>query len=107
MEAEESAYFELEDIKEIHAANLKLSGGNPFCILLDTSKGHFSVSPEGNNILASIEYARTRRAAALVVKNLATKMAGYFFIRFNKPPTPTRVFSSGEEAIIWLKTFTE
>jgi len=107
MEAAENEFFELEDIKEIHEANLKLSNGKPFCVLLDTSKGHFSVSPKANELLASTEYAKTRRATAMVVNSLATKMAAYFFIRFNKPPTPTRVFTQAEEALKWLKTFAE
>lgn len=103
MEAYENEFFEEDDIKEIRRANLELSDNKPFFVLLDTSTGYFNVSPEGNTLLASKEYAQLRKATAIIAKSFATKLAGNFFIRFNKPPTPTRLFTDEAEAIKWLK----
>jgi hypothetical protein len=33
---------------------------------------------------------------------MATRIAGNFYIRFNKPPKPTRIFTNPEDAKSWL-----
>ncbi len=105
MEVTEGVFIEIAEIKEVHKTNLELSGGKPFCVLLDTSNGYFSVSPAGNKLLASPEYAMKRIATAIIVKNLATRLMGNFFILFNKPPSPTSLFTTEEDAMIWLRKF--
>lgn len=95
-------YVEAEDVEEIRAANLQLSGGKPFCILLDISRGHAPSSPEANKLMASKEFAHNRIAIGIVARSLAAKLLSNFFIRFNKPLTPTRVFTSEEDAVEWL-----
>ncbi len=103
MEVPEYEFLEVEDILEVRKANLTLSENKPFCVLLDTRRGYFNVSKEANKLLAGKEYAEKRMAAALLSQSLATKLASNFFINFSKPITPTRVFSTEEEAINWLK----
>jgi hypothetical protein len=98
-------YVEVEDVEEIRKTNLELSGGGPFMILLDTSKGHAPSSPEANKLMASKEYAGERKAIAIVARSLAAKLLSNFFIRFNKPYTPTRVFTDEAAALDWLKGF--
>jgi len=105
MEVGENEFLEVEDIKAVRKANLELSDGKPFCVLLDTGKGYFNTSPDAFKLLASEEYTEKRMGTAIIAKSLATKIAGNFFIRFNKPPTPTRLFSSEKEAMKWLRTF--
>jgi hypothetical protein len=104
MEVEMGEYFEEEDIRQIREINLRLSEGKRFCVLLDTSKGYFNITPEANKLLASKEYAELRMATAIVARSLATRIAGNFFIRVNRPPTPTRLFSTEEDAVKWLKS---
>lgn len=104
MEVETMEMLEVADVAPIRNANLALSGGKPFCVLLDTSKGYFNVTPEANRLLASKEYAGTRIATALVVKSLATRLAGNFFMRL-RPGSPTRLFHYESDALAWLKTF--
>lgn len=43
-------------------------------------------------------------ADAYVVTNLAQKILGNFYVGFNKPLIPTRVFDDVEKATEWLKT---
>jgi hypothetical protein len=105
IEVGENEFIEVAEVEKIHQANLELSNSRPFCVLLDTSKGHFNVSPAANKLLASAEYGNTRMAAAIIVKTLATKLAGNFFITFNKPSTPTRLFTNEEDALEWLRKF--
>jgi hypothetical protein len=101
----EDSTLEMEDIVLMRKINLELSHGMPFSILLDASKGYFSTSKEGNHLLASDEYVRSRKATAIVVKSLAARLAGNFFKKLNEPSCPTRLFNSEEDAIIWLRAF--
>ena len=43
-------------------------------------------------------------ADALVVESLPHRMVGNFYIKFNKPSRPTKVFSNRQEAIKWLRS---
>ncbi|NQX98298.1 MAG: STAS/SEC14 domain-containing protein, partial [Flavobacteriales bacterium] len=43
--------------------------------------------------------------AILAGKSLAAILVGNFFIRFNKPVTPTKIFKREEKALEWLATF--
>jgi hypothetical protein len=107
MEVTEGEFVEVGTIEKVHKINLELSNGKPFCILLDTSAGYFNISPQANELLASPAYALKRIATAIIVKTLATRLMGNFFIRFNKPPTPTRLFKTEEEAMTWLLRYKE
>ena len=44
-------------------------------------------------------------AEAFVMRWLPMKLIGNFYLNFNKPPRPTRIFSDRDEAVEWLKTF--
>ncbi|MCC6600101.1 MAG: hypothetical protein IT223_05455 [Crocinitomicaceae bacterium] len=44
-----------------------------------------------------------RMAEAFVVDNLANKIIADFYIRFNRPDNPTRVFSDVKKALDWLE----
>lgn len=104
MEVEIQEFLEADDIREVRKANLELSEGKSFCVLLDASKGYFNVSPEANKLLVSKEYTQTRKAAAFLVRSLATRLAGNFFMRL-KPGSQTRLFANEEDALHWLKKF--
>lgn len=45
-----------------------------------------------------------RSAAAMIANSLANKLIMQFFIQFNKPPYPYRVFEKEDEAELWLKS---
>lgn len=105
IESFDGEYVEVEDVEEMRRANVELSSSGPYMILLDTSKGHAPASPEANKLMASKEFAGNRKAIAIIAKTLAGKIVSNFFIRFNKPFTPTRVFTNEEDALAWLKTF--
>jgi hypothetical protein len=94
----------LDDAKEIVDATDKLGGGKKYPLLItagnftlvDTEVRYFAASPEANRFTV---------ASGIVVNNLAQKLLGNAYIKFNKPPTPTRLFTKDEEAVKWLKTF--
>jgi len=51
---------------------------------------------------ASIEENKYTIADAFVVKNTSDRMIGDFYMQFNKPCKPTKIFDDREEAIKWL-----
>jgi hypothetical protein len=55
----------------------------------------WSADPSGNKYTL---------ADAIVVTNLGQKMMADFYVRFNKPPKPTKVFSSFEKAVQWIQS---
>jgi hypothetical protein len=62
-----------------------------------------NVSPEARELAANKELSKNRTSLAFVTDSLAHKLVVNFFIKFNRPSTPTKLFTDEEEAIRWLK----
>jgi len=105
IQVEPDSFLDVDDILAMRKVNLELSGGERFSVLLDTTAGYFGNSPEAIRMLASEEYLLSRKATAIVVKSLAARLAGNFFKKLNTPKCPTRLFTSEEDAIKWLRKF--
>jgi hypothetical protein len=102
---QEDSILDLEDVLEMRRENLKLVGGKKFCVLLDTRPGYFTTSPEAIKMMASKEYQKTRKATAIIVHSLATRIVGNFFKSLHATESPTRLFNKEEDALLWLRTF--
>jgi len=63
-----------------------------------------SLSKEARDNAIKIEDQSMLAASAVVVDNLAYKLIANFYLNFNKPKRPYKVFSKEEDAIAWLKT---
>lgn len=63
-----------------------------------------SLSKEARDNAVKIEDQSMLGASAVVVDTLAYKLIANFYLKFNKPKRPYRVFSKEEEAIKWLKS---
>lgn len=98
----EGAEIEVEDVREMRSVYLKFSGERSFAILLDATH-NFTTSDEARVLLASKEFTEKRVAAAFVTTTLASKIVGNFFIKFNKPASPTKLFTEEAPAFEWLK----
>lgn len=61
-----------------------------------------TITEEAKKYSASEESQIYTKANAIVINSFAAKLGANFFIKFNKPTRPTRVFNSVEEAIEWL-----
>jgi hypothetical protein len=44
-------------------------------------------------------------AEAYIITNFAHKLLGNFYLKFNNPGRPTRLFGTEEEAYLWLRKF--
>lgn len=63
------------------------------------------ISRDARIFLASKEVTDLNSAMAILVEDLNSTLTANFFIKFNKPACPTKMFNSKVEAIKWLETF--
>ncbi len=94
------AGIDLTDAELIHETLTSLAQGNKYCILLD-AQHQFTTTPESRAFVA--KKVSGRIAFAIVTKSIANRLVGNFFIQFNKPVSPTRLFADEDAAIQWLK----
>ena len=64
-----------------------------------------SVDYDAQQFVSNDGPAALTTALAVVVKSAFTRAMGEMFMMFHKPPYPTRMFRSKEDALEWLKTF--
>jgi hypothetical protein len=95
-------YIEPEDVMEMRTIFSKIADGSKFTVLLDATNT-FQVDPKARAIIAGKEFSEQRIGAAFVVTSLASRLIGNFFIRFNRPASPTKLFSNQQDALEWLR----
>ena len=61
------------------------------------------VTKEARDNAILIEESSPCKAMAIVVDNVAYAMIGNFYLKFNKPKRPYRVFKNRRDALEWLK----
>ena len=94
----------LAEAKEHIAAVVKVSRGNKYPVLVDCRKLK-SITREAREYYAGKETANAVSAMAVLMGSPVSRTLGNFFMRLNKPISPTRLFTSETEAIKWLKGF--
>ena len=92
------------DIKEANEAIKKLGGGRAFCNLI-TLASNTNYDKTAREYAASEESNMYTIADAMVTSNFAVKLMFNFYINFNKPIKPTKLFLTEESAIKWLRKF--
>jgi hypothetical protein len=94
----------LKDGESIVKGFREIGGGRKFLLLfiagLDTSATtearYYASSPEANQYTI---------ASAFVVTSIPQKVLGNAYITFNKPGTPTKIFTDYDDAVKWLYSF--
>jgi hypothetical protein len=97
----EGADVSLEDARENLAATARLTAGHRALALIDLRPVR-TQSPEARALFAGPEAAKVSQAVALLIGSPLSRVLGNFYLRFNRPETPTRLFSSEAEALGWL-----
>lgn len=94
-----------EEALEIASIIETLCQDQPHCILTDTCGVEGQVEPLAREILSShAGFSKVRKAEAFVVESLANRLIAGFYIQFNRPKNPTRIFNNFENALNWLRT---
>ena len=100
------AEVSLEDARETMSAYKKLNQGKRLPLLIDT-KTMRSLSRDARQYYASEEAAACASAAAIIVGTPVSKVLGNFYIGLSNPHLPSRLFSSEDQALEWLRGFVE
>lgn len=97
----------LEDAREVVAAHVALADGTASPVLADLRGITIGADREARTYYSSSEGAYLKSAMAMVVDSPVQRMLGNIFLRFNKPPYPTRLLAGPDEAVEWLAQFAE
>ena len=94
--------IDVEDIEAMHESIMQLSKGEEYRLLVNATEP-FSMSAEARATIAGNRFATNRVAIAFVTRAMANILLGNFFIKINKPITPTKLFASEDAAFKWLQ----
>lgn len=89
-----------DEITELLAAQLELTPSMA-CVLVDT-RGTVAMTREAQQRTADNAVNALTAATALLVDSPVSTLLGNFFIRFAKPPYPTRLFRQEDKAREWV-----
>lgn len=64
-----------------------------------------TITREARDNATSLEDKSPCMASAVIVNNLAYKLIANFYLQFNKPKRPYKVFTAIEDGELWLKQF--
>ena len=95
--------IELRDAKEMITACEKLAGGDDFVAMLD---GGVSLDIGEDAMLYCAKYKNDQwKAFAIIVRTISERIFANYYLKFKRPARPTKVFTSTDKAIDWLKEY--
>jgi len=99
----EDADVQLENAQENLRIRKEFQQEEKVKVLSDVSLV-WNVSKEARAFFASKQVTDLNIAMAMITNSLTSKILANFFMKFNKPAAPTKMFNSKEKAIAWLAT---
>ena len=103
LEIHENEVIEANDIHLIYKGYDRLIGDKEYVVAVYANP--FSSISDEEQKIASIQYAsEKRKKVALISDSVAHVMIVRFFITWNKPKTPIKIFKSEEKAFRWLES---
>ena len=78
--------------------------GNKLMPFIFMAAENVSITKEARDNATKIEDISMIGSSAVIVTTLPYKLIANFYLRFNKPKRPFKVFSNEEDAVKWLKT---
>ena len=103
LEIHQNQVIEADDIHLIYQGYEKLIGENEYVVAV-YGNNFSSISAEAREIAASKYASKKRKKVALISNNLDNILIVKFFINWNKPQTPIKIFKSEESAYEWLES---
>jgi hypothetical protein len=102
VDVHESAYLNVDDIREIQKYKADLVKDELYCVLFVCP--HFGdLTKESREYLAMPETNQNAVAKAIITPNIGTRMLTDFFISVNKPPVIHKAFSDIPAAYKWMR----
>lgn len=93
----------VDDVKIIVRAAHELANYKKHIILILAGSNSIPTD-DARAYLASIDCNPLAIAEAYVITSLAQKIIGNFYLNFNKPVIPTKIFNYEDEAVKWLNS---
>lgn len=104
MTTADNAYFTIKEAKEYVVAMNQITNGIPR-LVLKIPGNHASIDTETRKFMATHEALHFSIAEAVIVRSLAQRLIGNFYLKFDKPLVPVKLFDQIDSAEKWLKEF--
>lgn len=75
--------------------------------MMVTAGNKATLSPEARELASSEDITHQILADAIVTEHYSHQMSSNFFVRYNQPYRPTKLFKTIEDAKNWLKSYAE
>ena len=98
----ENADLDGPDILAINKAKFELIGERKHVVLFVPSI-FSNMTADARKVSATSEVNRNSLAKAIIVLSPHQRIIVNFFIKFNRPPAPTSVFTNDKDALVWLE----
>ena len=106
MNFKDSEYHGIDEAKSITKAHNLLADGTPCPVLANIQSVSVGADRYARKHYVSEEGSSMKTAMAMVVKSPVQRMLGNIFVKINRPPYPTRLFSKKQDAVVWLMEVT-
>ena len=103
----ESQQHGLAEAVDIVRAHNRLADGVRTPVLADIRSVKVGANRAARSHYASDESAEFKSGMAMLVSSSMQRMLGNIFLKLNRPPYPTRLFSEEVAALQWLKRLSE
>lgn len=94
------AYLDMDFVQAVYDFNAEM-GGKAYFNLFEFEP-HVDLASEVRDWAANPQGNKNTYADALVINSLPHKLLANFYMRFNKPVKPTKIFNQREKALKWL-----
>lgn len=96
--------FEIEDAIEVDDKTYEFVEGKSFVTLVDARNIRSNISHEAREFFATDKkIVAIRKAQAIVVNNLHSRLIANFYMTFHKPTNPIKIFSDYDKAENWVR----
>lgn len=97
----EDTFITMEDVEDILDVVLSWGQNNQYLHLFEIGI-NATIDTDVREWAASDKQNSHTIADAIIVRNMAQRIVGNFYMKFNRPVKPTKLFTSVKPAINWL-----
>lgn len=91
------------EMEELLKQAVEFTAPDKYFAVIDTTAPYDS-TVEARNFYAESDYSKHRYADAFIVNSLPMRLLVNFFISFNKPKIPSKMFNNEESALMWVNS---
>ena len=104
IEFKPDSMVKVNHINEIIEKRIELQQGKKVLVLVDI-RDLWQADKESRKRAASKDMIEQNIALAIITDSLPTRLLANFYMTFDKPDIPSKMFRTVEEGVEWLKSF--